>query len=340
MKLDRNTIKKVLDDKATPEEARQVAEWFGSDEGSEFLSRYISEEMKNLTEEEALSWLDHTVPEQRMENRFLSGIKQSKRKHLNRKWWIAAALIPFLFLGTFTTFLAERAGVFSETEYQEVYVPYGEQMQVMLQDGTKVTLNSGTQLRYPQKFGLFNRTVWLTGEGYFEVAKMKTAPFKVELGGVNVEVTGTKFDVKSYADDQKIWVALEEGGVKLNDDKRLTFTLVPGDRVEYDRLSGKCRVERMEDIKESASWRDNSLNFYLIPLADILKVLQRQYDVRFAVRDSSLLDSRFTLSTAKVNVDDVLKDLETVSHIDFKQRSVSITNETLLQWLMKHCCNG
>ena len=55
MDLDRNTIKKVLDDKATPEEARQVAEWFGSDEGSEFLSGYMSEEMKNLTEEEALS---------------------------------------------------------------------------------------------------------------------------------------------------------------------------------------------------------------------------------------------------------------------------------------------
>ena len=319
MKLDKNTIKKVLDDKATPEEARQVAEWFGSDEGSEFLSGYMSEEMKNLTEEEALSWLDHAVPEQRMEKRFLSGIKQAKRKRLNRRWWIAAVLIPFLFLGTFTTFLAGRAGVFSETEYLEVYVPYGEQMQVMLQDGTKVTLNSGTKLRYPQKFDLFSRTVRLEGEGYFEVAKMKIAPFKVELGGVNVEVTGTKFDVKSYADDPKIWVALEEGGVKLNDDKKLSYTLIPGDRVEYDRLSGKCRVERMESIKESTSWRDNSLNFYLTPLTDILKVLQRQYDVRFEVRDFSLLDSRFTLSTAKVNVDDVLKDLETVSHIDFKQ---------------------
>ena len=319
MKFDKNTIKKVLDDKATPEEARQVAEWFSSKEGNEYLSGYMSEEMKSLTEEEALSWLNHAVPEQRMENRFLSGIKQAKKKRLNRRWWIAAVLIPFLFLGTFTTFLAGRAGVFSETEYLEVYVPYGEQMQVMLQDGTRVTLNSGTKLKYPQKFNLFSRTVRLEGEGYFEVAKMKIAPFRVDLGGVNVEVTGTKFDVKSYADDHKIWVALEEGGVKLQDEKSLAYTLIPGDRVEYDRLSGKCRVERMENIKESTSWRDNSLNFYLTPLNEILKVLERQYDVRFTVRDSSLLNSRFTLSTTKVNVDDVLKDLETVSHIDFKQ---------------------
>lgn len=320
MKIDRNTIKKVLDDKATPEEARQVAEWFASDEGNESLSIYMAEEMKNLTEEEALSWLDHDVPERRMETRFLNGIKQAKRKRLLRRLWIAAVLIPFLCLGTFTAFLAERAGVFSEPEYLEVYVPYGKQMQVMLQDGTMVTLNSGTRLKYPKKFGLFSRTVRLEGEGYFNVAKMKTAPFVVDLKGVNVKVTGTKFNVKSYADDNKVWVALEEGSVRLENDQKLAYTLIPGDRVEYDRLSGKCRVERIESIQESTAWRNNSLNFYLTPLSEILKVLERQYDARFEVRDSALLDSRFTLSTSKVNVDDVLKDLETVSRIDFKKK--------------------
>ena len=320
MKIDRNTIKKVLDNKATPEEARQVAEWFASNEGNESLSIYMAEEMKNLTEEEALSWLDHDVPERRMETRFLNEIKQTKRKRISRRLWIAAVLIPFLFLGTFTTFLAGRVGVFSETEYLEVYVPYGEQMQVMLQDGTTVTLNSGTRLKYPKKFGLFNRTVRLEGEGYFDVAKMKTAPFVVDLKGVDVKVTGTKFNVKSYADDNKVWVALEEGSIRLENDQKLAYTLIPGDRVEYDRLSGKCRVERMENIWESTAWRNNSLNFYLTPLSEILKVLERQYDARFDVRDSSLLESRFTLSTSKVNVDDVLKDLETVSHIDFKNK--------------------
>ena len=112
---------------------------------------------------------------------------------------------------------------------------------------------------------------------------------------------------------------MEEGGVKLKDEKRQAYTLVPGDRIEYDRLSGKCRVEHKKSIEESTAWRSNSLNFYLTPLEELLKVLERKYDVRFDVRDSSLLDSRFTLSTTKVNVDDVLKDLETVSHIGFKQ---------------------
>lgn len=319
MKINIEIIERVLDDKATPEEAKMVAEWFAEEEGQDFLSQYIADGQEELTEEEAISWLNHSIPERRMKARFLNQIKCSKKKALQKRLLLVAVLIPFLFLSVSVTFLAGRAGIFSETKYVEVSVPFGERMQVMLQDGTVVLLNSGTKLRYPQRFSLFNRTVELSGEGYFEVAKMKSAPFIINLEGVNVEVTGTKFNVKSYADDGKVWVALKEGGVKLGDGKGLEYALVPGEQVEYDRASGKCSVERMDNFEKVMSWKDNSLNFYLTPLSDILKVLERQYDARFVVRDSLLLDSRFTLSTAKVNVTDVLKDLETVSNINFNE---------------------
>lgn len=319
MKINIEIIEKVLDDKATPEEARMVAEWFSREEGNKCLSRYIDDELKELTEEKVTSWLDHSVPERRMKTRFLNQIKQSKKRKIQRRLLLAAVIVPFLFLGMSVTFLAERAGIFSETKYMEISVPGGERMQVVLQDGTVVLLNSGTKLRYPQKFSLFNRTVELSGEGYFDVAKMESSPFIIDLKGVNVEVTGTKFNVKSYADDPKIWVALEEGGVRLKDGKSLKYSLVPGDRVEYDLISGKCKVERLESFEEVTAWKNNSLNFYLTPLSDILKVLERQYDVHFVISDSLLLNSRFTLSTTKVNVVDVLKDLETVSHIAFNE---------------------
>lgn len=319
MKINIGIIEKVLDDKATPEEARMVAEWFSKEEGNKCLSRYIDDELKELTEEKVASWLDHSVPERRMKTRFLNQIRQSKKRKIQRRLLLVAVIVPFFFLGISVTFLAGRVGIFSETKYVEVSVPYGERMKVMLQDGTVVLLNSGTKLRYPRKFSLFNRTVELSGEGYFDVAKMKSAPFRVGLKGVSVEVTGTKFNVKSYANDQKIWVALKEGGVRLKDGKSLKYSLVPGEQVEYDPVSGKCRVERMESFEKVTAWRDNSLSFYLTPLSDILKVLERQYDVGFVIGDSLLLNSRFTLSTKKVNVTDVLKDLEMVSHIVFKE---------------------
>ncbi len=317
MNVDKDIIEKVLNNTATPEEARAVAAWFAEDEGQEDLAQSIMEDQKGLTEEMALSWLDHPVPEQRMKSRFINQIKQSKKRRVMRGWMVAAITIPFLFLGAFTTFLANRTGVFAETKYAEVYVPCGERMQVMLQDGTVVLLNSDTKLRYPQKFSLFNRTVELSGEGYFDVAKMKTAPFIVDLKGVKVKVTGTKFNVKSYDNDSKIWLTLEEGRVRMNDDKQVDYSLVPGDQVEYDRSSGKYKVGRMDDFGEVNAWRTHSLNFYLTPLKDVLKVLERQYDTRFIVKDSTLLDGRFTLSTAKVSVEDILNDLETVSHVVF-----------------------
>ena len=319
MKLNIELIERVLDEKATPEEAKMVTEWFSKEEGQEFLSRYITDELEGMTEEKALSWVDHSIPEQRMKERFLNQMKCSKKKMLRRNLLLVAVLVPFLFLGIFVTFLAGRAGIFTETEYAEISVPFGERMKVVLQDGTAVLLNSGTKLRYPQKFSLFKRKVELSGEGYFEVAKMRTAPFIIDLKGVSVEVTGTKFNVKSYADDGKVWVALEEGGVKLRDSKRLEYSLVPGEQIEYERVSGKCKVERMKSFESIVAWRDNSLSFYLTPLNHILTVLERQYDVRFVVKDSVLLNSRFTLSTAKVNVADILKDLETVSYITFNE---------------------
>lgn len=319
MKIDIEVIEKVLNDKATPEEAQMVVKWFSEEEGYAFLSRYITNELEELTEEKALTWLDHSVPERRMKDRFMNQIKKSKKKIFQRKLLVAAVMIPFLFLGVSATFLAGRAGIFSDTKYVEVIVPCGERMQVMLQDGTVVILNSDTKLRYPQKFSLFNRTVELTGEGYFDVTKMKSAPFIVDLKGVEVKVTGTKFNIKSYANDQKVWVTLEEGKVELKNDKNLEYSLTPGEQVEYDRSSGKCKVDHLKNFEGVSAWRNNSLNFYLTPLSDILKVLTRQYETRFIVKDSLLLNSKFTLSTTKVSVGKVLKDLETVSHISFRK---------------------
>lgn len=324
MKIDIGIIENVLNNRAMPEEAKRVVEWFAEEEGQEFLSQYMAKEQKELTEEKAMSWLDHSVPEQHMKMRIFNQLRQSKKKKWRRRLLTAAVVVPFLFLGVSVIFLAGRSGIFTETKYVEVSVPYGEHMQVMLQDGTIVLLNSGTKLKYPQRFALFNRTVQLSGEGYFKVAKMKSAPFVVDVEGMKVTVTGTKFNVKAYSDDRNVWVALEEGGVRLEDNKSFAHSLAPGEQVEYNRKSGKYRVERMEDFEDIVAWKNHGLSFYLTPLGEILKVLERQYDAHFTVEDSTLLDSRFTLFTTKVNVDEVLEDLSTVSHITFVKQKKGI----------------
>ncbi len=324
MKIDDAVIDKVLNNKASAEDARQVSEWFATEEGHDYLSKRMDGEMLSLTEGEVENWVPHAIPEEKMKQRFLQQIKPRRRVNSYRRWWAAAVLIPFIFLCGSVCFLADKVGLFSETEYAELVVPCGEQMRVVLQDGTIVQLNSDTRLKYPKKFGIFTRTVELWGEGYFEVAKEKDRPFVVDLGDINVKVTGTKFNVKAYTAESNLWVTLDEGGVLLKGTKGKEYPLHPGESAEYNRRSGVCQISRPENMEQITSWRSKGLNFYLTPLKEIVKVLERQYDVHFIVPDSSLLDHRFTLSTNKVNVVDVLNDLEAVSHISFNETGKGI----------------
>lgn len=297
MEIDKAIIDKVLDNTASPEEAKLIANWFTTDEGQAYLSQRIADESISMGETEIDNWTDGNIPTERMRERFLKEVKAPVRQW--KIWKIAAVIIPFLLLTSALTFIANRTGILSKTQYAEIVVPCGERMQVILQDGTTVELNSATKLRYPKRFGLFSRKVELSGEAYFNVAKESQRPFTVQTNHLNIEVTGTQFNVKAYPDDNRIFVSLDEGGVLLKDAVNNQYPLVPGEIAIYDWQSGKCGISRLDDPDNIKSWRTNSLNFYRIPLRDIIKVMERQYDTRFIVNDSTLLDSKYTLSTSK-----------------------------------------
>jgi len=313
--MDPKIVDKVLSKTATPDEARRVAAWFATDEGREYFSQRYDRESYFLNEKIITEWSDHEVPTERMKIRFISQLKMRIRTFRFRV--AAAVIIPFIFLAGAFTFVANRTGVFSSEEMAEVVVPYGEQVQVVLQDGTIVQLNSGSHLQYPKSFGLFNRNVKLSGEGYFSVAKEIGRPFIVNLNEINVKVTGTKFNAKAYLDDNKITVSLDEGSVNIADLKKNVYPLKVGESAEYNRDSGTCTVNKVEDLTLHTAWRTKSLNFYRTPLKDILKTLERQYEVQFVVNDSSLLNYKFSISTSRINVSDILIDLEKVSKIKF-----------------------
>jgi ferric-dicitrate binding protein FerR (iron transport regulator) len=314
--MDSKIIDKVLSKNASPDEARQVAAWFATDEGQEYFSQRYDRESYLLNEKIITEWSDHEVPTERMKIRFISQLKTRIRTFRFRV--AAAVIIPFIFLAGAFTFVANRTGVFSSEEMAEVTVPYGEQVQVVLQDGTIVQLNSGSRLQYPKSFGLFSRNVKLIGEGYFSVAKEIGRPFIVNLNEIKVKVTGTHFNVKAYSEDEKIRVALEEGSVNIADKRNIIYSLKVGQSAEYDKESGICTISKVPDMTLYTAWRTKSLNFYRTPLRDIIKTLERQYEVQFNVNDSAILDCRFSISTSKINLDEVLNDLEKVSKVKFK----------------------
>jgi len=312
--MDPKIIDKVLSKNASPDEARQVAAWFATGEGQEYFSQRYDRESYLLNEKTITEWFDNEIPTERMRVRFISQLKMRVRTFRFRV--AAAVIIPFLFIIGAFTFVANRSGVFSSEKMAEVVVPYGEQVQVILQDGTIVQLNSGSHLYYPKSFGLFSRNVALSGEGYFSVAKEHGRPFTVNLNEIKVKVTGTKFNVKAYADDNVISVSLEEGHVNIIN-KNKVYPLDVGQNADYNKHSGTCTVSRVEDMSVHRAWRTKSLNFYRTPLRDIIKTLERQYEVQFSVKDSSLLNNRFSISTSKINIDEIINDFQKVSRIKF-----------------------
>lgn len=130
MKIDESVIDKVLDNKAAPGEARKVAGWFVTEEGRKYLSGRLDREMEELAEEMPEDVRLPSISGMKMKQRFMSEIKRERgRRSVGRKWmWVAAVLLPFVLLSVSLLFLVNRTGIFSETEYAEISVPYGEQM--------------------------------------------------------------------------------------------------------------------------------------------------------------------------------------------------------------------
>ena len=158
-------------------------------------------------------------------------------------------------------------------------------------EGTLVWLNAGSKMSYAQDFGINERSLNLSGEAYFEVTRNEEIPFKVHTEELDVKVLGTKFNFRNYKDDLEAKVCLLEGKVALNTRQKETI-LHPDQQALLDKKTGKLSVS---DTKAaySAEWTNDRLYFDEILLSDIIKELERSYDVKITVADDTLNTIRF-----------------------------------------------
>lgn len=319
---DLSVLEKTLNNEAGREEARYVVRWLATPEGQAWLSERMDMDEKAVALGDEARWADHPIPSAVMYQRIM---KQLRRRRIRR--WVmygAAILIPLvLFVGLFMQ-VDSRVNLLSEVEYDEVYVPNGERMQVLFQDGSKVHLNSGSRIRYPKQFGLSERRVQLEGEAWFEVAKNRNRPFVVDLSCLDVRVLGTTFDVKAYPDEEAIFVALESGSVELKSKTLKNLLLKPGEKAFYNRASGRCEVARSRNVAAYSAWRRNVLVFKDAPLLDVMGTLSRTYNIAFTLVDSTALQYTYTLTTDSASLPAVLKDLEKITPVRFIEQQGQI----------------
>lgn len=189
----------------------------------------------------------------------------------------------------------------------------GQTYQFTLSDGTKVWLNADSKLEFPSNFANSRtRNVNLSGEGYFEVAKDKAHPFMVNFKTLTLTVLGTHFNVNAYENEKAAKATLLEGSIKveklfLKPDQQAVFN-------DHKRLS----LQTLENAEKEIAWKDGYFRFYDEKIEDIMKKLERWYDIE-VVYEGKMTNEGFTGKVSRnKNISQVLMILEKTKGVHFK----------------------
>ena len=212
--------------------------------------------------------------------------------------------------------------------YNKLEIPRGGEFCLTLSDGTRVWLNSETSIQYPVAFGAKERRVFVQGEAYFEVAKDANKPFTVQFMSSSVTVLGTSFNIRAYPEEKQSQTTLAEGSVRIYSPGS-SMLLKPGEQVEVNALSGGM-VKREVEVKSFTSWKDGRFVFEQQPLEDIMRTLERWYDIRVIFKDEGA--KRISLSGNMKRYGDfsqVMKMLQMTGDVRFELHGndVYITTE-------------
>ena len=173
---------------------------------------------------------------------------------------------------------------------QELVVPPGQRAELTLPDGTKVWLNAGSKLSYPSFFEK-ERKVFLSGEGFFDVAKNEKVPFIVSTGTIDVKALGTQFNVFCYLGSDYTGVYLQQGSVKAYFPSLESEGVVLSPE-QYLVQKGK-RLELSTKDPDELLWRQGIYTFKRQKLGSIIKKLELYYDVKIIVKDPEILNYEY-----------------------------------------------
>ncbi|KUJ60387.1 hypothetical protein AR687_18260 [Flavobacteriaceae bacterium CRH] len=200
-------------------------------------------------------------------------------------------------------------------------IPRGGQFFVQLADGTKVWLNSESQLKYPVAFvdGKMRKVELIYGEAYFEVSPStahKGSKFEVFTKKQTVQVIGTQFNIKAYNDENNIYTTLVEGKVAVSIPPNKKQLLVPKEQSDFNLITNSINVSKV-DVYSSVAWKEGFFSFRTMPLKEIMKVLSRWYNVDVTFENKKLESVKFNGVLRKdQDIREILTTIQTTKSIN------------------------
>jgi len=210
----------------------------------------------------------------------------------------------------------------------------GEKSHVFLSDSTSIYLNSGSTLQYNGLYNIESRNVKLTGEAFFIVHTNSKKPFVVQIDKMSITAKGTRFNVLSYDNEDRVETTLEEGTIQVSIKGKEPISVKPGQQVVYFKHSEKVLLREVA-TDTYTSWKENKLRFNDTPLEEVLRRIGRKYNVNFQIVGTDLLDLKYTATFIDESIEEVMNLLKTVSPITYKIRyRTSVNDKQYLQPLI------
>ena len=210
-------------------------------------------------------------------------------------------------------------------KYHTLAVPVSGEYHFTLADGTRVWVNSASEVRFPNCFFGGKREIYVKGEVYLEVARDEKHPFVVHAGENEVRVLGTRFNLTAYPDEQKVITTLVEGSVEFRNNQS-SIRLKPGEQSVLDRETNNLEKQKV-DVSIYTSWVSGTYEYERMPLSDITRQLSRWYDVQFVYEATEFRNHPFTgIVKRDQSLEEVLLIIEKTTNIRFEisERTVII----------------
>ncbi len=313
--------------KCSPEQQNEIESWILENDNN--LNEYFR--LRNIWEAEHPAFDASAVNIDAARKAAIQSISSGHTEQQNHSkfvvWWknIAAVLLLPLFCWAAAVTYEKYSGKEPEPEWLSFSTPYGIYADVVLPDGTKVTLNSGSRISYPSRFTGKIREVNLDGEAYFEVRSNEEHPFSVKTKGIDVVATGTEFNIEAYLDwTQRI--TLVSGRLGINAHGK-SYTLPQG----YQLMCGPGDSVKMfaTDTFKWTAWKDGTTAFRGDPLSYVFERLSAIHNVKITVKDPKVSDYQIRATFRNESLDHIMSLIEQSAPI--RCRRVATEDEGIIR---------